>query len=249
VIVAGDVGRARAAPARVALVAPMPRELRPLVRGLGLERGAAIGGVGVHEARCAGADVVAFRTGIGRARARAATRGVLSVDRFDEVVVVGIAGGLAPASAIGDLVVPAEVVDASSGVRHRAGATGPTTRHGVLRTGEEDAYALDDDDVARLVGQGVTALDMETSAVVEVCEDLGVPWVVFRAVSDMAGSSSLGPVVPTLVDGDGRPRLPAVGRYLLTHPHRVPDVVRLGRDARRAEEVAASAAVAYLRDR
>jgi adenosylhomocysteine nucleosidase len=226
----------------------MPGELRPLVRGLRLERHSAIGGVVVREGRCAGADVVAFRTGIGRERARAATRRVLSVDRFDEVVVVGIAGGVAPASAIGDLVVPAEVVDASSGVRHRSGEAGPP-RHGVLRTGEEDAYALDDDDVARLVRQGVTALHMETSAVVQVCEDLGVPWVVFRAVSDMAGSSSLGPVVLTLVDGDGRPRPLVTGRYVLTHPHRVPDLVRLGCDARRAEEVAAAAAIAYLRDR
>ena len=190
---------------------------------------------------------MAFRTGIGRERAWAATRRVVSSGGFDEVIVAGIAGGLAPVSAVGDLVVPAEVVDGSSGARYRSEASRPP-RRGAIRTGEEGDYGFDDADVARLVRQGFTALDMETSAVAEVCEDHGVPWVGFRAVSDMAGSSSLGPVVMTLVDGDGRPGPRAAARFVLTHPQRVPDLARLGRDAGRAAHLAARAAIAHLRE-
>jgi hypothetical protein len=51
----------------------------------------------------------------------------------------------------------------------------------------------------------------------------------------------------TLVDADGSPRAGAAVRYLLGHPHRIPHLVRLGRDARAATIAAAEAAVANVR--
>jgi hypothetical protein len=62
----------------------------------------------------------------------------------------------------------------------------------------------------------------------------------------MAGDPSIGPAVMEMVDGDGRIRpLPAV-RFLVTHPHRIPRMLRLGRDASRAARTAAEAAVGAL---
>jgi nucleoside phosphorylase len=191
--------------------------------------------------------VVATRTGIGRARAEAATEQLLQATDVDRVIVVGIAGGLEPVSAVGDLIVPEVVVDDATGERFRATPAGDVTPKGVLRTGDEADYGLDDGDVARLREAGFTALDMETAAVARVCERNGIPWLAFRAISDMAGDESLGPVVMTLVNPDGSPRVWAGIRFLLTHPRRIRRFVRLGRDAQAATIAAAEAAAAHLR--
>ena len=233
--------------ARVAIIAPMPNELRPVVRMLGLRRTGERGGMPVYTGTVDGAEVVATRTGIGRALAEEATEQLLQATDVDRVIVVGIAGGLEPVSAVGDLIVAEAVVDAATGERFRATAAGDVTPKGLLRTGDESDYGLDDGDVARLRDEGFIALDMETAAVARVCERHGLPWLAFRAISDMAGDSSLGPVVMTLVNTDGSPRTWPSIRFLLSHPHRIPHLVRLGRDAKAATIAAAEAAVANVR--
>jgi nucleoside phosphorylase len=231
----------------VAVIAPMPNELAPVVRMLGLRRTGQRGGTPLYTGTAGATEVVATRTGIGRARAEAATEQLLGATDVDRVVVVGIAGGLAPVSAVGDLIVPEAVVDDATGERFRATPVGGVAPKGVIRTGGEEDYGLDDGDVARLRDQGYVALDMETAAVARVCERHDVPWLAFRAVSDMAGDSSLGPVVMELVDAAGRPRVGASIRFLLGHPRRIPQLVRLGREARAATITAAEAAVANVR--
>jgi hypothetical protein len=74
-----------------------------------------------------------------------------------------------------------------------------------------------------------------------------VPWLAFRAISDMAGDPGVGPDVMGLVDAEGRPRVGPALRFLVTHPRRIPRMARLGRDAARAARTAADAAVATLR--
>jgi adenosylhomocysteine nucleosidase len=231
----------------VAIIAPMPNELRPVVRMLGLRRTGERGGVPVYTGTVDGVEVVATRTGIGRALAEAVTEQLLQATDVDRVIVVGIAGGLEPVSDVGELIVPEVVVDDATGERFRATPAGDVTPKGVLRTGDEADYGLDDGDVARLRDEGFTALDMETAAVARVCERNGIPWLAFRAISDMAGDESLGPVVMTLVNPDGSPRVWAGIRFLLTHPQRIRRFVRLGRDAQAATIAAAEAAAAHLR--
>ena len=233
--------------ARVAIIAPMPNELRPVVELLGLRRTGERGGMPLFTGTVDGTEVVATRTGIGPARAEAATEELLGMTDVDRVLVDGIAGGLEPVSAVGDLIVPEAVVDAATGERFRATPTPGLAVRGVIRMGGEDDYALGDGDVARLLDEGFTALDMETAAVARVCERHGIPWLAFRAISDIAGDSSLGPVMMTLVNPDGTPRAGAALRFLLRHPHRIPRLVRLGRDARAATVTAAEAAAANVR--
>jgi adenosylhomocysteine nucleosidase len=233
---------------RVAIIAPMPNELRPVVRMLGLRRTGERDGMPVYTGTVDGVEVVATRTGIGRALAESATEQLLQATDVDRVIVVGIAGGLEPVSAVGDLIVPEVVVDDATGERFTATPVGDVTPKGVLRTGDEADYGLDDGDVARLRDQeGCTALDMETAAVARVCERNGIPWLAFRAISDMAGDESLGPVVMTLVNPDGSPRVWAGIRFLLGHPLRIRRFVQLGRDANAAAAAAAEAAAANVR--
>lgn len=231
---------------RVGILAPMTSEMRPLVKMLGLTRTGEQGATPVYTGSAGDTEVVLTGTGVGPGPATAATERLLSSTTLDRVIVSGIAGGLAPVSAVGDLVVAEEVVDSATGERFRATPFGDVTLEGVIRTGDGSEYTLDDADVGRLVADGFTALDMETAAIARVCARHGVPWLAFRAISDMAGTASLGPDVMTLVNEDGSPKVWAGIRYLLTHPRRIPLMVRVGRDAQAAAVAAARAAVANL---
>jgi nucleoside phosphorylase len=232
---------------RVALIAPMPNELSPLVKMLGLKRTGAQGDYPVYSGRLGDNDVVATRTGIGPQLALDATERLLATGSFDHVLVSGIAGGIEPVTAVGDLVVPEEVVDSANGDRFRATPLGSVTPKGTIRMGGGESYRLTADDLTRLKGEGVIALDMETAAVARVCDGHGVPWTAFRSISDMAGDETVGEVVMTLANPDGSPNIPASLKFLVTHPRRIPRMVRLAREAQAAAVTAAKAAIAAAR--
>ena len=109
--------------ARIAILAPMRSELKPLLRFLSLKPS----GVGDNSLLwCAfgRVEIVATTTGIGtRAAARKAEM-VLDASHIDRLVVVGIAGGIGPSVDIGDLVVPELVIDLSTCLEYRPSILG-----------------------------------------------------------------------------------------------------------------------------
>jgi adenosylhomocysteine nucleosidase len=220
-----------AARERVLVFAPMPSEMKPVVKLLGLSRTGEQGKLPVYTGRCRETEVVLTGTGIGPALADAAAERMLAESTYDRVIVSGIAGGLASASAVGDLVVPAEVYDGATGERFRATPVDGVTPKGVIRMGDGDDYEFDDAEVAALVADGVTALDMETAAIARVCARHNVPWIAFRVISDMAGDAALPAGVLELVDEFGKPKAWPSIKYLLTHPRQIPLMLRVGRDA------------------
>lgn len=228
---------------RVAILAPMRPELRPVVRVLGLRRG---GGdlPDLHRGTRGGLEVFAATTGIGMGPAARVAERLLDRGPFERVLVVGIAGGIGPGVTVGDLVVPELVVDLASGAEHRPSPLGEGVPRGVLATSDE--LVVDREAVARLERRGVVAVDMETAAIAAVCERRGCAWSVFRGISDRADDGSVDPAILALAgpDGDGDPA--AVARFVLTRPWRIPRLVRLARGMRAAADVAARAAARAL---
>jgi adenosylhomocysteine nucleosidase len=225
---------------RIAILAPMRSELRPLVRLLSLKR-SRFGDRSLLWCTLGRMEVVATTTGIGtRAAARTAER-VLDSTPVHHVVVVGIAGGIGPSVDIGDLVVPDLVIDLSTGAEYRPTLMGGVGSRGTLATSDE--VLIDQAKVARLECQGVIAVDMETAAIAAVCERRRCPWSVFRAISDRADDGSTDPAVFGLAAPDGGPNLRALVRFVLTNPKRIPQLGRLGRGLMLATNAAASAAV------
>lgn len=229
---------------RIAILAPMRWELRPLVRSLSLKptRSAK---PGLLRSALGRVEIVATMTGVGtRAAARTAER-VLDSTPVDHLLVVGIAGGIGPSVDIGDLVVPDLVMDLSTGAEYRPRTMGDTRPRGTLATCNE--LLMDQAEVARLERQGVIAVDMESAAIAAVCERRRCPWSVFRAISDRADDRSIDPTVFGLAGPDGGPNLPALLRFVLTNPKRVAQLARLGHGLRLATDAAASAAVNAIR--
>ncbi len=223
---------------RIAFLAPMPSELRPLVRGASLRPGR-LGDLAVQLGSVGDASVVATTTGIGMRAAAEATERLLDAARISHLIVVGIAGGVGATVAIGDVIVPERVVDARNGREYRPAPLPHTIERGSLQSSDE--LVVGPDCVALLAARGVVAVDMETAAIAAVCEQRQCPWSVVRAISDRAGDTPM--EVLGLAKADGSPDFGAAARYALTHPWRVPGLAKLGRDAGRAARAAAESAV------
>jgi adenosylhomocysteine nucleosidase len=225
---------------RVLMLAPMRSELRPLVR-MTRGRPAVLGGQAVHVGRAGRATVTAAVIGVGPPAARRSTERLLDAAGFDHVVVSGIAGGVGARGAVGALVTPAEVEDLSTGRRFTPATIGHHVPSGVLSTTAE--LIVDEGAVAALAGRGVVALDMETAAVAEVCEQRARPWSVFRVVSDRPEDGLLDHGVFELLEVDGTVNVTRALRYVLAKPARLRPLARLARDAGDAARRAAGAAV------
>lgn len=226
--------------ARFGLLAPMTHELAPVLSRLGLDPRPDDPGA-LHRAHVEGIEIVVTMTGIGMAAAADATRRVVDDAAVDHVVVVGIAGGIGPTLPIGALVVPEAVLHGEAGTRHVPAPLGEHEPAGLIRS--SDDLLTDETAIAALVAEGVVALDMETAAVAAACEARGVPWSVFRAISDRPADGLVDNAVWEMTRPDGSADPDALRRYLAADAQAAARLSRLARDMEVATAVAATAAL------
>ena len=223
---------------RVGMLAPMRPELAPLVRRLEMSD------AGSHHRGTTtdGVEVVAMLTNIGMANAASAAKRIIEL-RVDHVMVVGIAGGVDESRlSIGDVIVPEVVVRRSDKREFRPTFVGEIVPGGTLSCGDD--LITDPAVLSVMAAAGVIAVDMETAAVARVCDAAGVPWSVFRGISDFAGEGLVDAALLALTKLDGTADQPALAKYLEVNPDRREVLVRLAKDTNRATHAAATAAIA-----
>ena len=187
---------------RFLVLAPMPVELRPVVKVMGLARSAD----GTHRGTVGDAEVVAVLAGIGPAAAEQVARTQIAAVDPTHVLVVGVAGGVRPDLAVGSLLVPAVVREtddaapAQLGPELKAHPLGDAALEGTLITTRDLITERSVHDAHQAAG--VDAVDMETSAVALVCEELGRPWTAFRGISDHVDEGLLADSLGHLPDVD-----------------------------------------------
>ena len=223
----------------------MPMELAPLRRRMAdVEPFPALGGRAV-QGRLGGVEVVATTVGVGTRRAEEATERVLQSVSVPLVIVVGIAGASAPHLKIADVVVPETVIHGPAGTTHTStSSVARLDRKGTIRT--HDDLLVDADTVAALHRSGIAAMDMETGAIAAVCERRGVEWAAFRAMSDNV-EHPVDKDVMVMLNADGTANVGASFRFMLRRPHRIPYLLRSGRDSVKACNAAAAAAERALK--
>lgn len=176
------------------------------------------GGYEFYQGTLDGSDVVIVQSGIGKVAAALAT--ALLIDHFapDYVVNTGSAGGFDQSLKVGDVVIGSElryndvnvtafgyeigqlpgnpaaftphptlVAAAQEGT---AQLDGINTLLGLITTG--DTFMTADDDIAKARANFPTmaAVEMEGAAIAQTCHQFGVPFVVIRSMSDIAGKES-----------------------------------------------------------
>lgn len=220
------------------MLAPMQVELQPIVRQLGLTDD----GDSTRYRGTAGAlDVVAMLTNIGMTAGADAARRILELD-VDWVMVVGVAGGVDHQGiTIGDVIAPEVVLDRATGSTYRPTPVGDIAPRGIVSCG--DNLVTDPDTLGQMEKDGVVAVEMESAAVAPVCEDAGVPWSVFRGISDFADAGLVDDALFAMTGPDGSADPDAMKRYLAENPDRARVLVQLGHDTTLAVDNAAAAAI------
>lgn len=173
-----------------------------------------------------------FCAGGSNARARAGAIG-LAGQGVGGLVSFGVAGGLDPSLAAGDIVIAdrvvfgTEVLAADEGWRGEVLARLEDCQSGAVVA--VDAAVVTPRDKARLHGDtGARAVDMESGGVALAARDAGLPFLVVRAVIDSADQG-----LPTAAAGamraDGSVNKFAIVSGLSRAPWQIPMLVRLAR--------------------
>jgi adenosylhomocysteine nucleosidase len=228
---------------RVAFVCAMPMEITPLKRKLFLEK-TTIGSLEVYAGSLGNRPVVAIVTGVGNMLAAQGVERLVEATDIEHVIVVGIAGAVDHETPIGTVVLPAVVVNGTTGAEFTPTQLGGGKPRGKMWTSDE--LITDLAVIARLRANDVVSLDMETAAVAEICQRRNIPWSVFRAISDRATEVTLDDDVFHLINRDGTFNIKLIATFFVKRPGRLPALARLAKDARLAAEHAAAAAVSAL---
>ena len=232
-------------PRQVAILAPMPLEMAAVTSVFGLHPSGDrfqppwTGYVGDSE-------VTAIHIGMGPARTRKAIvrlleRGVPHGGEVDHLMIAGICGGLDPDLPVGTVINPEIVVEHSTGLTYRHRPPGNTMLRGKLITTE--TVSLDVELSHRFFADGCLAVDMESSVVAEICESRRLPWSVYRCIGDRHFDGLLDARVVALTNPDGSGDLTAIEQLLAEEPEVAARLERLSRDAARAAQLAAEAAL------
>ncbi|GAA5138144.1 5'-methylthioadenosine/S-adenosylhomocysteine nucleosidase [Thalassotalea piscium] len=171
-----------------------------------------------YQGQLDGVEVVIVQSGIGKVAAALAT--AILLDRYtpDYIVNTGSAGGFEQSLKVGDIVISTEVryhdvdvtafgyeigqlpgnppayiphqtlVDAA--VANAKTLNNIQTLTGLITTG--DTFMTKDDDIAKARENfpAMAAVEMEGAAIAHTCHQFGVPFVVIRSMSDIAGKES-----------------------------------------------------------
>lgn len=190
--------------------------------------------------------VTAIHIGMGPARTREATIRLLEQglppDRaVDHVMIAGICGGLDPDLPVGTVINPEILVEHSTGLSYRHRPPGDMPLRGKLITTE--IVSFDVELSHRFYADGCLAVDMESSAVAEVCEARQVPWSVYRCIGDRHFDGLLDARLVALTKPDGSGDRAALEKLLAEAPDVAAKLDRLSRDTTRAAQLAAEAAL------
>lgn len=211
-------------------------EAGPLIKALGLRRDRSLVRRRlVYTGHHAGRPIVLAVTGMGREQATHVVESLMRRCGPQRVLISGTAGATRGDLNTGDVILPARVIDADSD--ELLEPTWLATSEYVLRTG--GAVIESAAEKAALYERfGIDAVDMETAAIAGVCEHYQTPWLCARAICDTA-AMTLPAGSAKLVNRRGRPRMLGAACYLMRHPGRLKELMRLGEAAKRAAEALA----------
>jgi len=212
-------------PADVGIVAALPIEVGDLIDHLKKVRKYQSVSVPVIEGEYAGKIVAVAISGAGRPAARRAADVLIAGHRPRWIISAGFAGALNPALARNDLVLAHEVIDLDS---HRfpveqpatLGAGFPHTKGRLLTV---DRLILNSDEKEALWrSHDADLVDMESSAVAELCREKFVRFLSLRVISDDA-HTKLPKEIATLLSHTGSYRVGAAMRALWHRPSSLKD--------------------------
>ncbi len=222
---------------KIGIIAAMPGELKPLVRGvpkLPVVRGS---GISMWEWERGDLQIVAVCAGMGAAAARRAFTAAEYTGSLDEVLSLGWAGALTADAKVGESYIPSEVIDAQTGERFAFGSGGErcVTTVRVADAAEKRRLAAT---------YGAKLVDMEAATVARLAQMRGIPMRCFKAVSD--GVDAELPDLNPYIDGQGKLKMTGFLAAVALRPRSWGALLELGRNSAKAADALAQCVGAYL---
>jgi len=208
--------------AKVAMVAALEREVRPLVKQWRtIER--------EYEGRrfkfFESGQAVVVCGGIGAEAARRATEAVIALYQPQLVQSVGFAGALDPALKVGEIFSPSRVIDSRDGSSMETSAGSGTLVSAAGIAGVEEKMKLSE-------SYGAQAVDMEAAAVARGAQARGVRFMAVKAISDESGFAM--PAMDRFVGGNGQFRTGSFVVFAALRPWLWSHVIQLARNSAKA---------------
>ncbi|HXX02146.1 MAG TPA: hypothetical protein VEJ00_13095 [Candidatus Acidoferrales bacterium] len=207
---------------RIAIVAALEREIRPLVKGWRVSEKQHSGrNFRFYEQQ----GVVLVCGGIGAEAARRAAEAVIVLFQPALVCSVGFAGALDPALNVGEIVRPHRVVNATDGSSVTLeGGEGVLVSFSSVASPAQKAKLRE--------SFAAQAVDMEAAAVARAAEARGVAFVAIKAISD--DPDFVFPALERFVDSDGQFQEARFAWFAVIRPWLWPGLIRLARNGNRA---------------
>jgi adenosylhomocysteine nucleosidase len=222
---------------RIAIIAAMPGELKPLTRGWRHERSNGVdlwrSGNGEWIAACAGAGVAA------------ATRAFAEVEKLgpvDKLISIGWAGALREELVLGKAYDVSTVIDARTGERFIA--AGPPNDCWLV-TSPRVADALEKKRLASTYEAAI--VDMEAAGVARLAHMRGIPFYCIKGISD--GYSDQLPDFNRFISPGGQFKLARFVVFVLLRPWYWHALMRMGENSRKAASNIARSLLDFLEDR
>jgi len=215
---------------RVAIIAALPGELKPLVLGWKHERHNGVdiwrweSDEGEWIAACAGAGV------------EAATRAFAEIERdqvFVQVISVGWVGALTEEFAAGKVYEVSEVIDARTGERFSASNWPESKSDAKMPRLVTSSKVADEAEKRRLAAAyGAELVDMEAAAVARLAAMRGVPFICLKGVSDALQDQL--PDFNRFISKTGQFSLVRFILFILIRPWYWSALMRMGENSRKA---------------
>ena len=227
---------------RIAIIAALPGELKPLVKDW--QRVAT---------KTAGTKKwifsrqqdtwIAVCSGMGADAALRAYAAAVSDGPVDMLLSVGWAGSLHAEVLPGTVQVPTIVIDAQTGEQF---SLTEGKRKWRLVTA---ARVVDDAEKTRLAATypGAVLVDMEAATVARVAEMHGIPLICIKGVSDAAGATL--PDLNPFIDRRGQMRMARFLTYIAVRPRYWPSLLHLGKNSARAAEAMRDLILKFMKEK
>ncbi|NRD75924.1 5'-methylthioadenosine/S-adenosylhomocysteine nucleosidase [Bacillus sp. BRMEA1] len=203
---------------KIAIIGAMEEEVALLRDHISNQTQETIAGCEFTFGNMEGAEVILLRSGIGKVNAAMSTTILLEKFQPDCIINTGSAGGLNPDLNVGDAVISTEVrhhdVDVTAfgyeygqvpqlpaafsadekliGVAEKAANELENFQivRGLIATGDSFMENADRVEFVRSKFENLQAVEMEAAAIAQVAHQFGVPFVIIRSLSDIAGKQS-----------------------------------------------------------
>lgn len=196
---------------KIGIVGAMAQEVEILSQLMTDKRETKVASAVIFEGKINGKEVALLQSGIGKVAAAIGTTALLQLAKPDVVLNTGSAGGVAKGLKVGDIVISDETRYHDADVTafgyekgqlpanpaaflsdkkladladEIAQSQGQNVKRGLICSG--DSFINSEEKIAQIKADfpTVTAVEMEATAIAQVCHAFNVPFVVVRAISD-----------------------------------------------------------------